>query len=284
MSDPTDMLPITVLVPESIAFPIEVYDQHAALRIGIVDRAGAHNMDHDWDEPGVYLLLYPRGGDGTWPVYVGKAPAGIRSRIGQHLKGKQNWIRAVVIRRDTTFGFNSAQVGWLEGRLYDLMDAAEDATLTNKNRPSDETLPAYDRQMLEAVVLPVSRVLRLIGYDPTTADDSADQLTKQRTRTSRFYGITVKHLIDTGLVLPGATVVSTNGAWPASGTVLDDGQIQTGGKTYSTPSAAAAAIKGGAANGWDFWAVETPTGNLTLATLRARYLQTQKASQTEVGK
>lgn len=69
-------------------------------------------------------------------------------------------------QRDTTHGFNSAQVGWLEGRLYDLLDAAEDARLHYGNQPSDETLPSFERAMLEASVLPISRILRLIGYDP----------------------------------------------------------------------------------------------------------------------
>ena len=235
MSDLADVMPLTVLIPETAAQPIEVYDQHAALRMAVVERSGA--------------------------------------RIGQHLKSKAKWTRAVLIRRDTTFGFNSAQVGWLEGRLYDLMASADDAVLDNKNRPSDETLPPYDRLMLEAVVLPVSRLLRLIGHDPATADDTP---ALSANRTSRFYGITVGQLTAAGLIDGNATLVSTNGTWPASGRVLDDGQIETGGKTYPTPSAAASAVKGGAANGWDFWAVETTTGNTTLATLRARYLETKK--------
>jgi hypothetical protein len=97
-----------------------------------------------------------------------------------------------VIQRDTTHGFNSAQVGWLEGRLYDLLDAAEDARLHNGNRPSDETLPSFERAMLEACVLPISRILRLIGYDPATADDTGTITTITRPRrTSRFYGITL---------------------------------------------------------------------------------------------
>lgn len=36
---------------------------------------------------------------------------------------------------------------------------------------------------------------------------------------------------------------------------------------------------GRAANGWEFWAVATPTGNLPLATLRARYADA-KTDQT----
>lgn len=34
----TDSLPITVLIPENVAAPIEVYDQHAALKLAGLDR------------------------------------------------------------------------------------------------------------------------------------------------------------------------------------------------------------------------------------------------------
>ena len=137
--------------------------------------------------------------DGSWGCYVGKAPAGIRTRLRDHLRNKDHWRRAVLIQRDTTFGFNSAQVAWLEGRLYDLLDAAEDARPHNGNRPSDETLPPFERASLENAVLPISRILRLIGYDPATADDTGTvSTTTKSSRTSRFYGITLKNIIDAG--------------------------------------------------------------------------------------
>ena len=79
--------------------------------------------------------------DGHWGCYVGKAPAGLRSRLQSHLKHKDHWRRAVLVRRDTTHGVHSAHVGWLEGRLYEFLDAAEFAQLHNGNRASDETLP-----------------------------------------------------------------------------------------------------------------------------------------------
>jgi len=270
----TDSLPLTVLVPETSTEAINVFDQHAALHLAIIERSGAHALTDEWDVPGMYLLLDPIHADGTYGVYVGKAPAGIRARLVQHVKGKDHWSRALLLRRDTTYGFNSAQIGWLEGRFYDLLDAAANAELHNGNRPSDETLPPYDRQMLELVILPVSRVLRLLGYDPSTPDDSATPA-KKGTRTSKFFGITVKQLVDAGGLAPGP-VVSTNGAWPATAEITAEGWVLLNGKKYDNPSAAAGAVKGGAANGWDFWAVETPTGKVSLATLRARHLEKAK--------
>lgn len=272
-------LPITTLLPETAADPVVLFDQHAALRFAIVERDHTLRISaEEWDRPGVYILLDPPAADGSWGCYVGKAPAGIRTRLRDHLRNKDHWRRAVLIQRDTTFGFNSAQVAWLEGRLYDLLDAAEDARPHNGNRPSDETLPAFERASLENAVLPISRILRLIGYDPATADDTGTvSTTTKSTRTSRFSGITLKNVIDAGHLAPGATVVSTNSVWPAKAQVNADGTITVNGTPHPTPSAAATAVKGGAANGWDFWAADDTTGKTTLATLRARYADARDA-------
>jgi hypothetical protein len=272
MASHDDALPLTALIPETAADPVVLFDHFAALQVAVVERNYAMQINAaDWDKPGVYILLDPPQADGSWGCYVGKAPGGLRTRLTAHLRGKDHWRRALLVQRDTTHGFNSAQVAWLEGRLYDLLDAAEDARLHNGNRPSDETLPPFERASLENAVTPVSRILRLLGYDPATADDTGTVATTTRTRTSRFVGITVEQIINAGLLVPGATLVSTNSVWPATATLNADGTITYDQRTYSTPSSAAAAVKDGNANGWEFWAVDDPTGKTTLATLRARY-------------
>lgn len=273
----SDALPLTVLIPDNAAIPIEILDQHAALKMAVVTRFGVHALSQDWDSPGIYLLLHRHDAAGMWGVYVGKAPAGIKPRLSSHLRNKEHWYRAVLVRRDTTYGFNSAQVGWLEGRLYEMLMAAEDARLNNSNRPSDETLPPYDRQMLEMVVLPLQRLLRLIGHDPATSDDSAEATTR---RTSRFYGITLATLLEAGFVTEGAELVSNNGAWPATAKIGAGGTVLYNEVTYPAPSAAAAAVKGGAANGWEFWAVDDGVKRVTLGSIRAKFLETIGDPQT----
>lgn len=176
------------------------------------------------------------------------------------------------MRRDTTFGFNSAHVGWLEGRLYDLLDAAADTRLHNGNRPSDETLPPYERAALESIVPPVRRVLRLLGYNTDTTDDLAAGAAVPKARSTRFYGITVRQLVEAGLMVPGETLTSTYSAWPATAVVAEDGSVVVKGIPFPSPSKAAAAVKNGAANGWDSWSVERPIGATSLATIRARWL------------
>ena len=264
-----DYLPFTILVSESAAEPILMFDQHAALRIAVVERACVQLLSDAWDIPGVYILLDSLAVEGSWGCYVGKAPSGLRTRLQNHVRNKEHWRRAMLVCRDTTHGFNSAQIGWLEGRLYDLLDAAEDARLHNGVRPKDETLPSWERGSLESCVAPVSRVLRLLGFDPASPDDSSAVPIK---KSSRFYGIAMSDLVDAGLADTGEQLVSTNGAWPASASLLSDGQLEVNGRVYATPSAAAAAIKNGAVNGWAFWAVERPSGRVPLAVLRARYI------------
>ena len=277
MTNPAaDQLPLAVLLPDTATAPILLYDSTAALVMAVVERAGAGALSAEWDKPGVYVLLDRHEGDGSYGCYVGKASGGVRARLGQHLRGKQHWARALVVRRDTTFGFNSAQVGWLEGRLYDVLAAAADTRLHNANQPSDETLPAHERSALESTVVPVRRVLRLLGYDTETPDDQTVATAPARTRSSRFYGITVQQILSSGLLTEGETVTSTNGSWPAIGHIGVGGTVVLEGVGYPSPSKAASHVKNGlAANGWDFWAVTRPTGPVSLATLRARWLERQ---------
>jgi hypothetical protein len=123
--------------------------------------------------------------------------------------------------------------------------------------------------------LPITRLLRLIGYEPATADDLA---APKPGGANRFFGITVSDIIEAGLLAADESLVSTNGAWPASANVNGDGSISYDGDVFATPSAAAMAAKsGGAANGWDFWAVQTNHGKVPLATLRSKYLELNPA-------
>lgn len=149
-----DDLPVTALLPGSLVEPIVIYDSLTALRMAVVERAGAHLLGSEWDIPGDYILLDPVDGDGNYGAYVGQAPAGLRSRLGSHLRTKDHWRRALLITKDTTFGFHSAHAGWLEGRLWQLLNDAEHAELHNGNRPKDETLPPYERTALEACARP----------------------------------------------------------------------------------------------------------------------------------
>jgi hypothetical protein len=222
-------------------------------------------------------LLYPIAADGEFQIYISKAPMGMRHRVSSHVAGKvDGWVRAVLINRDTTHGFSSAHVGWLEGRLWSLAFASANGTPTNKNRPKDETLPDYDRAVLETYIVPISRVLRPLGYGLEPEDEVP---VRKVSSPKQKYGVTVADLLAAGYVRPGDSLVFTYPGHPASAVVQDDGSIVVDTNRYETLSAAAGFLRGGSTNGWQYWAITEPTGNqVPMADLRARLLA-QRAGQ-----
>jgi hypothetical protein len=85
---------IAELVSE-FCITLVMYDAHAALRIGLVERDGASFIGEDWEHPGNYILLDLLDPDGGWGCYVGKAPGGVRTRLLSHLRTKDHWRRAL---------------------------------------------------------------------------------------------------------------------------------------------------------------------------------------------
>lgn len=231
--------------------PVTLLDGNAALRMAIVDRASMSMLGDEWDAPRVYLLLDPVRLDGTYGVYVGKAPAGLRNRLRNHRRNKAHGARALLVVRDTTYGWDSAQVGWLEGRLYDLLDGATLATLSNGNRPQDETVRPYDRAALEAATQPVAAVLRLLGCSPDTFDDekvaSPEAVPGPGSPRVRQYGVSLRDLVEAGVLAAGERLTSTYPSYPATATVRGDGTIVHEDRAHGSPSATGSAVRSGKA-------------------------------------
>lgn len=276
-----DRMPFTVLVPDSPYEPIELFDQSAALRMTLVDIQGVSRLDASWDSPGVYVLLDRVDEENQWTAYVGQAAAGLRSRVSEHVRSKDGWRRALLVRRDTTYGFHSAQVGWLEGRLHDLLTASEAAVVRNRQKPGDSTLPPYDIAMLEATMEPIARAMRMFGYDPASADDAPGHETR-RGRKHTHHGVRMSDLFAAGMVQVGQRLVSMYPIWPADARIAEGGRIDWDGQLFDTPSGAGdAAVKSqghnSGVNGWEYWAIETPTGRVALSVLRARFMESRNA-------
>ncbi len=87
--------------------------------------------------------------DATFGVYVGKAPAGIRSRLLNHER-KKHWARALLIQRDNQHGLNSAHVDWLEGDLYDLFATTDRARLRHSVNRATTPYPAMSMAKLKS--------------------------------------------------------------------------------------------------------------------------------------
>ena len=129
--------PVNVQIPSDSEAPVIADFVEHALRVAFVDRAHLRSLPiSEWDVPGIYILLT---GDGSGQVYVGKARK-LRNRLGQHnVKEPLPWRRAVAVRRDTTDGFNTAEIGYLEGRVSAEISALE-TVLAQEGLTKDELL------------------------------------------------------------------------------------------------------------------------------------------------
>jgi len=78
--------------------------------------------------------------------------------------------------------------------------------------------------------------------------------------SKRSYGVGVSDLLALGRLQPGATLRGRYHGQTISVTVSADGRLEAGGKSYSSPSAAAVALTHQpSANGWIFWHTEDGT-------------------------
>jgi Restriction Enzyme Adenine Methylase Associated len=132
-------------------------------------------------------------------------------------------------------------------------------------------LPRRRRLMAEVVRDAFTR-LHDSGYQPVYPQ-VAPPAAEPATRTWTAYGVRVVDLIDADLLPAGTQLVSTRSTVDAIATVLPDGKIAYDDEVYDTPSAAAVAARDASANGWTFWAADTPDGRFTLAALRDLYMQ-----------
>lgn len=226
----------------------------------------------EWAAPGVYLLV---SDDGSRNLYVGKS-TGLRSRLLQH-KSKNtqvpNWSRAVLVKRDTTNGFTSSDVGYLEGRLSAELEAIPGIFVAKGKADGDATLPPHVRMSLDALVSSILAAVRLAGIDVHRDDEEAELPSRALMRTA-IRG-TVADLVAEGLLHAGAELHCSRGGKQGRGTVGSDGQIIVDGVGYKAPSRAAGASLGADTStgfgGWDMWHVGSPSGP-TLSNLRAQLL------------
>ena len=257
--------PFVLLVPNSPAEAIEIIDQSRALRLACTNRHSSGQLAEEWSVAGIYVLLWPIRESGDFTCYVGKG--NLKTRVSQHRAGKEGWTRALLVASNQKEGFNSAEIGWLEGQLHSQILNSAKGEVTNKQEPGDDTISAHDKSRLYLVVEGVVQVLRAIGYE--LAEESEVDPPNRRMRRKDASGVTLPDLLARGLIQGGDELVSTNGQWPASAKVTPQGTIEYLGDEYLTPSAAGVAVRSGATNGWTFWAVVRGGQRVPLAVLRA---------------
>lgn len=274
--------PVNVQIPSDPEAPVIADFVEHALRVAYVERSHLGSLPAgDWDSPGVYVLITS---DGSNQVYVGQARR-LRSRLLQHnVKEKLPWRRAVAVKRDTTDGFNTAEIGYLEGRVSAEINALEKITVVEGQTSGDETLPKHMMISLDSFVKSILGALRLAGIDITRSNPQT-QVEDQPEPGIQPFGrqniqVSISDLVSSGLLQAGTVLYLSQGGTEAQGSVTTDGEIIVKGVTYRSPSTAAKNALGlQSSNGWTTWKVGNPNG-VTLDSLRKEWLKQQAEEGT----
>lgn len=272
---------MTFHVPGSSREPVEVDVRHSGLRMILVTRESIRLLDDSWDVLGVYFLLGPGDDPERFRAYIGQVRGStLVRRVKDHARKKDWWSRALLIGSASREGFNSAEIGWLEGRLFQVLAEAVACEVMNTQRPGDESLRGRERDLLERFVDPISAALRASGYPPDAAGgarlDAVE--TSERPRKPRRPPSPLVALIrEAGIAVPLEIHADYRGA-RAVAEILRDGRVGFDGRSFDSLSSAgsAARMKLGyrgsghaSTNGWTFWQFTRDGVTLPLATLRA---------------
>lgn len=217
---------------------------------------------------GIYFLTGIDPETGKSAVYIGEAES-IRDRVKSHL-GKDFWNHiAFFTSKDENL--TKAHIRYLEGRLIDQAKQAGRAQVKN-SQSSGARLPESDREDMEIFLDKIHQLLPVLGVEvlvPTTI--TAAGVTELESLSCEIKGFKATgHLTPNGIVvLAGSQAVlnerpsSQKYPWALNMrqklkddgalTVKTDHLLFTQDVEFSSPSAAAAVIHGGHANGLIAW-------------------------------
>ncbi|ACQ78766.1 hypothetical protein Bcav_0503 [Beutenbergia cavernae DSM 12333] len=266
----SQVIPVNVQIPSASTAPVVADFVSHALRVAYAARRDVDRLTpEEWGVPGIYVLLTD---DGTHQLYVGQA-VDLRRRLLHHpSRPKLAWSRVVAIKRDTSHGFNSAEIGYLEGRVAAELAAIPGVAVIEGKRDQDTTLPPHMLLSLDELLASVLAALRLAGVDTHKEADELERTSPRGTRRKSPIAKrgTVADLLAAGLLRAGAEVHLSQGGRAASGTVTTSGEIIVAGVAYASPSTAAQQALGlRSSNGWTTWRVGDLRGP-TLDALRDR--------------
>lgn len=228
---------------------------------GVVSREEAEGS-------GIYFLSGSDPDSGKPAIYIGEAEY-IRDRLKAHLQ-KDFWNHVVFfVSKDENL--TKSHIRYLEGKLIDQARDAGRAHLVN-NQSSGARLPESDRADLETYLEKVNQLLPVLGIElivPTTVKPEAGR--EVEILTCEIKGVKATgHLAPNGfLVLAGSQAVlaerpsTQKYPWAlnmrqklkAEGSLVVESEFLCFARDveFSSPSAAAAVIHGGHANGLTAW-------------------------------
>ena len=217
---------------------------------------------------GVYFLTGVDPETNEKAIYIGEAES-IKERIKHHLS-KDFWNHvSFFVTKDENL--TKAHVKYLEGRLIDIARSTERTTVMN-NQGSGARLPESDREEMEVFLEKMQQVLPVLGVDAFVQRGSEkEEQEKDDILFCKIKGLTAKgYLTPNGMVvLQGSRAVlevrDSASKYPSvlvqrnklikEGVLAEQGVAFVFSKDveFSSPSAAAATIHGGSANGLTSW-------------------------------
>lgn len=217
---------------------------------------------------GVYVLTGSDPETGKPMAYVGEAEV-LRDRLKSH-KAKDFWVTAVTfLSKDENL--TKSHIRFLEGRLLEEAKTAGRFTLDNSTA-SGSRLPEADRHDMEEFLEKIRQLLPVLGSELLTPVASKQPPSNTDVLRTDIKGVSAMgQRTPTGFVVfkdshavltprPTASqyvpfVVATRETFAKDGTLVPEGDrlVFTRDVEFSSPSAAAAVVDGGSANGLIAW-------------------------------
>jgi hypothetical protein len=217
---------------------------------------------------GIYFLTGSDPESGKPSIYVGEAEC-IRDRLKSHLQ-KDFWNQvAFFVSKDENL--TKAHIRHLEGKLIEQAREASRAVVVN-NQSSGARLPESDRADLETFLEKVNQLLPVLGIEllvPTVAKPEAEL--EVELLSCEIKGVKARgHLSPNGFVILSGSQAVLNERpstqkypWAlnmrlklkeeGSLAIATDSLVFTRDVEFTSPSAAAAVVHGGHANGLTAW-------------------------------
>ncbi|MGE9297155.1 MAG: GIY-YIG nuclease family protein [Puniceicoccales bacterium] len=221
------------------------------------------------ESTGIYFLTGVDPTTSKRAIYIGEAE-NIKGRVKNHLT-KDFWNQIVFfVSKDENL--TKAHVKYLEGRLIDLAKESGRSFVMNNNG-SGAKLPESDREEMEIFLEKMQQMLPALDVDafvPAVAKETNDEA-KKEILFCRIKGVEARgYQTPNGfIVLEGSQAVleerSSAQKWPSvlaqRNSLIEEQILISNGGAYtfvkdtefSSPSAAAATIHGGSANGLTAW-------------------------------
>ncbi len=223
------------------------------------------------ESSGIYFLLGVNPDTGKQQAYIGEAEV-IKDRLKQHKAKALDFWNSVVVFVSKDENLTKAHVRYLESRVLHEAKAAGRYQIENAN-VSNPKLPESDREDMEVYLSRIVQVLPVLGSDLLSPIAGSDKAAQPQTRLVCKIKGAVAHgkRTEAGFVVfEGSTAVfelrpSAEGQHPyvvvlRQKLVQDETLVEKSGVyqftkdvEFSSPSAAAAVVHGGGANGLTAW-------------------------------